>query len=281
MMSSVLESYFLLNSSIRLGEYIHRSMSAFDCPTHDIEHVYRVSRLAVDIYHQETMGSRPSGDNLIKGDVVCFLTAVFHDIFDSKLQNGDIAAIEKELVEVLKESFSSSSPSCLCSSDLKTILESMDDNDIIQIIKNIKKVGYKHLIKEMFDREDKDLSLEYKCTQDADLLDAIGAIGVARAFTYGGKMKRMIYVQDDELMTNISHAECTKQQTDNIKMNSVQHFFDKLLNIREKVFTPTAQALAEKRHNFLVTYLEELGRELQEGGEKERDFLSKKVRLYR
>ena len=274
-----LENHFLYNSCIRLGAYIQSNMQAFDCPTHDMEHIYRVASLAVNIYYKETLGSRQVNE-ICKGDIVCFLTAVFHDIFDSKLQNKDVLVIEMELIEVLRESFISSSQSC--SIDLKAVLHSMDDNDITEIISNIRKVGYKHLIKETFDREDKALTLEYKCTQDADLLDAIGAIGVARAFTYGGKMKRMIYANDDNLTINISHAEYTKQHyVDNIKLNSVQHFFDKLLNIKGRVFTQTAKGLAEKRHKFLVIYLEELDAELKEGGGRDCDFLARKIKLVR
>ena len=80
-------------------------------------------------------------------------------------------------------------------------------------------------------------SLEAKIVQDADRLDAIGAIGLSRVFAYGGKMKREIW------------------NPENPKETSIQHFYDKLLKIKEKINTQSARTIAEERHLFLENFL--------------------------
>ncbi len=87
-----------------------------------------------------------------------------------------------------------------------------------------------------------DLRKESDVVKDADRLDALGAIGIARAFAYGGKMGRPIYDPEDPA-------------------NSLQHFDDKLLRLAENMRTEAGKALAVKRHEFLLQFKEQFLRE--------------------
>jgi len=83
---------------------------------------------------------------------------------------------------------------------------------------------------------------EGKIVQDADRLDALGAIGIARCFAYGGKAGRPIYDQNDP-------------------QNSIQHFYDKLLKLKDRMNTSTGKTLAAARHEFVRHFLAEFLRE--------------------
>jgi uncharacterized protein len=96
-------------------------------------------------------------------------------------------------------------------------------------------------------------TLEAKILQDADRLDAIGAIGIARCFATGARMKRPFYDPDDPL--------CERRAPDD-KLWAIDHFFKKLLNVPSTLSTPAARAMAEPRIAFLRAFLEQLRAEI-------------------
>ena len=93
-------------------------------------------------------------------------------------------------------------------------------------------------------------SVEAAVVQDADRLDAIGAIGIARTFAYGGHKGRLIY---DPAVSPVLHADFQSYQKNTAP--TINHFYEKLLLLKDRMNTPTAQTIAIQRHQFMEDYL--------------------------
>ncbi|WP_298827755.1 HD domain-containing protein [uncultured Planococcus sp.] len=96
-------------------------------------------------------------------------------------------------------------------------------------------------------------SIEAKIVQDADRLDAIGAIGIARAFAYGGAKGRKLYDWNEKART-----EMTEQEYREAQPSSVTHFYEKLLLLKDQMTTETGKQMAEERHEFMLSFLKQL-----------------------
>ncbi len=184
---------------------------------HDWWHVYRVWKTAVHIAREEKVDM-----------LVVELGALLHDIADSKFHNGN-----EEIGPARARSF-------LQSLEIK---ENIIDH-VVNIIANISFKGGK--VKQQFK------SPELDVIQDADRLDALGAIGIARTFNYGGYKGRAIY--DPDIKPNL---QLTKEEYKNSTAPTLNHFYEKLLLLKDLMNTKTGKQMAEKRHEFMVAYLDQ------------------------
>lgn len=182
---------------------------------HDWFHIDRVRRSALQIALEE------------KGDPgMVELIALLHDLGDRKLHHGDENAAPR-----LIRSFLDS--------------QGLESHLTEHIIHEIVSISYKGE-----SGETKPGTLEGLIVQDADRLDAIGAIGIARAFAYGGARDRLLYDPSDPPRTGMD-AEAYK----NHKSHTVNHFYEKLLLLHQRMNTATAQRMASDRHRFMEEYL--------------------------
>ena len=187
---------------------------------HDWFHIERVYNLAKYIAQKENANF-----------FIVEMTALLHDIDDwkfSKSNDSNTTVTEKFLksIEVDEESF-------------KTI------------IKIIQTMSYKGGIVDSTQH-----TLEGKIVQDADRLDAIGAIGIARTFAYGGHKNRPIY---DPSIKPMDFKDLNEVK--NAENHTINHFYEKLLKLKDLMNTDTAKEIAEKRHKFMEDFLEEFYKE--------------------
>lgn len=184
---------------------------------HDWFHVERVLKNTLLIAKDE------------KVDVfVVSLAALLHDIADPKFYNGDETIGPKVATEFLKKQQVSSD-----------IIE-----HVVHIIKHIS-------FKNTFDKTgEKFTSLELEVVQDADRLDAIGAIGIARCFNYGGFKNRALY--DPEILPNL---KMTKDEYKKTTAPTINHFYEKLLLLKDKMNTLSGKRIAANRHQFMELFL--------------------------
>lgn len=184
---------------------------------HDWFHTLRVYNNAVLISKDE------------KADpLVVALGSLLHDIADSKFHDGDETIGPKLAREFL----------------FKHNVDSLIIEHIIKIIENVSFKGGN--INQEF------TSPELEVIQDADRLDAIGAIGIARCFNYGGFKNRPLYDPDIKPNLNMSKEEYKRS-----KAPTINHFYEKLLLLKDRMNTKTGKKLAEKRHEYMKVFLDE------------------------
>lgn len=183
-----------------------------------------------DWFHIERVWNSSMQINKLEGGdpFIVAAAALLHDIADSKFHNGDESIGPKTARKILEG------------------LEVNGDaiNHVVAIIENISFKGGKR--KRTF------TSLELDIVQDADRLDSIGAIGVARAFNYGGFKNRGLYDPAVPPNLNMSAEEYKKSSAP-----TINHFYEKLLLLKDLMNTPTGRKMAEERHQFMEAYLEQ------------------------
>ncbi|WP_299213505.1 HD domain-containing protein [uncultured Aquimarina sp.] len=188
---------------------------------HDWFHIQRVFKTSQTIAKDEDV------DFLIVS-----LGALLHDIADSKFHNGDETVGPKVASEFLE--------------NLEVDKDIIDH--VVLIIENISFKGG--------NTNQKFTSPELDVIQDADRLDAIGAIGVARCFNYGGFKNRALY--NPEIVPNLN---MTKEEYKSSTAPTINHFYEKLLLLKDRMNTKTGKRLAEDRHRFMEVFLNQFYKE--------------------
>jgi len=189
---------------------------------HDWNHIERVLENAKKILKKEKADKH-----------IVLLGILLHDIADPKFQGGDETKGVKISSAFLEE----------------TGADKTTRKQVIEIVKGISYKGGHNEVKEK--------SMELQIAQDADRLDAIGAIGIARAFNYGGFSGRKIYDpnQKPREYKNVKEYRTSDSST-------INHFYEKLLKLKDALNTKTARKMAKKRHEFMVDYLEQFYEEV-------------------
>ena len=193
---------------------------------HDWFHIERVYRNAVLISKNEVCNT-----------VVVQLGALLHDIADSKFYNGDETIGPKIAREFLES-------------------QKVDQATITHVINIIENISFKG-----GNFEKKFSSKELDIVQDADRLDAIGAIGIARMLNYGGFKNRTIY--DPKIAPN---TKMTKEEYKKNDSPTINHFYEKLFLLKDKMNTETGKEIAKERHRYMEGFLSQFYAEWE--GEK-------------
>ena len=182
---------------------------------HDWFHIQRVYKNALLIAQEETCDLR-----------IVQLGALLHDIADSKFHGGDETIGPKIAREFLES-------------------ENVNQETISHVINIIENISFKG---GNFDK--KFSSIELDIVQDADRLDAIGAIGIARTFNYGGFKNRPLY--NPAIPPN---SKMTKEEYKNNEAPTINHFYEKLLLLKDKMNTETGKQIARQRHHYMEGFL--------------------------
>ncbi|MGI9547320.1 MAG: HD domain-containing protein [Flavobacteriaceae bacterium] len=185
---------------------------------HDWFHIERVYRIAMQIAKNEKVDT-----------LVVALGALLHDVADSKFHDGNEALGPQIARDFLQSN-------------------ALDPVIIHQVIEIIKGISFKNTFS---GNNVAQRSAELQVVQDADRLDAMGAIGIARAFNFGGYKNRPLY--NPAVAPNL---KMTKEQYKRSENPTINHFYEKLLQLKDQMNTETGKTMALARHNYMLNFLE-------------------------
>lgn len=201
----------------KIAQYSHAHMTQ-DRTGHGFDHIRRVVAMA------RKLSAKENADLL-----VTLASAYLHDVIDDKLVDDPKTALD----------------------ELKTFLSEVEVSapQIEQILFIIQNMSFAHTL----DNKPIQLPLEGQIVQDSDWLDAIGAIGVTRAIYFGGHHSEKIYDPRIKPRESMTKEEYRNLQNETI----INHFYEKLLKIKDKLNTPSAKKIAENRQRFMLDFLTE------------------------
>ena len=185
---------------------------------HDWFHIERVYKNALLLSKNEMVD-----------EFIVSLAALLHDIADAKFHNGDESIGPKKATEFLFKM-------------------NVDEVIIHRVTTIISEMSFKNSI----GGKTQERSIEFQVVQDADRLDAIGAIGIARCFNYGGFKNRKLY--DPEIAPKLN---MTKEEYKKSNGPTINHFYEKLLLLKDEMNTKTGKQIAKERHTFMESYLKQ------------------------
>lgn len=207
----------LINNTV---EFVKEKLEGAEAG-HDWFHIERVWKLSKKIAETEECNQE-----------VVELAALLHDIADPKFHNGD----ETIALQVSRD-----------------FLESQDASEelIEQVLFIIKNISFKNR-----GEVSEDLPIELKIVQDADRIDAIGAIGIGRTFNFGGYKNNLMYDPNIEPKLNMSKEEYKKSNG-----TTINHFYEKLLLLKDLMNTEKGKEIAGQRHDFMLKFLDQFYKE--------------------
>jgi len=200
--------------------YVEKELAG-DGSGHDWWHVYRVWSIAKKITQKENADQ-----------TIVELAALLHDIADWKFNDGDESAGPRQVAAWLNKN-------------------GVDPGLVDEVCEIISTLSYKGAGVATPMR-----TIEGKIVQDADRLDAIGAVGIARTFAYGGNKNRLMYHPEESPVMHESF-----EHYKNNKGHTINHFHEKLLLLKDRMNTESAKNLAEQRHLFMENYLDRFHKE--------------------
>lgn len=209
-----------MNSIERCENLVKVIYEKFDA-SHDFQHIQRVRRNAHIISRQE---------GFVRIDLI-ELAVLLHDISDVKYNGTEGKKQETAIINQLE-------------------LSPLDTKRIVEIIGSVSFNG---------GNEKEAISIEAKIVRDADRLDAMGAIGIARTFAFGGARGRNLYDWSETARLNMSEKEYHMKDT-----SSVTHFYEKLLLLKDLMVTKTGKKLALQRHEYMLAFIDQLKIETSE-----------------
>jgi uncharacterized protein len=166
------------------------------------------------------------------------LAALLHDIDDWKYQTDDVKTKRAEV-------FLSS--------------HQVPADTVTRVMDIINRMGFK----EELAGSGAEISVEFGCVQDADRLDAIGAVGIARCFTYGGHKKRPLYDPEVPLLEEVSQAQYMDKSRE---APTINHFYEKLFKLKGMMKTTAGKRIAEERHAFMEQFVVQFFKEIEGRG---------------
>lgn len=213
--------------TVRKAEKLVETAMQGNDASHDAAHVFRVRDLALSLALEEGLSSSTESMEIVE------LAALFHDIGDYKYTRDPS---EDKIVENFLDE------------------EGIEESKKMKILGIIKEMGFKD---ELAGLKRSEYSPEFGVVQDADRLDAIGAIGIARCFTFGGSRKRVLHDPAIHPRSDMSKEEYMKKD----EQTTINHFHEKLLKLKDLMKTEAGQKRAEKRHKFMEEFLEQFYQE--------------------
>ncbi|KFH64225.1 hypothetical protein MVEG_10050 [Podila verticillata NRRL 6337] len=222
-----------LNATIRVeAEALVKEQMAHYDPSHDWLHVDRVRRQALKIAKEESLNGKKVDVELVE------LAALFHDIGDAKFhKEGQPTGREVVMAFLSRHSYAKAD-------EVAKIVENVSFRKELAGIKN----------------EWAENSIELHIVQDADKLDAIGAFGIMRCAAYSGYKNRPLYDPAEKAQLNMTYEQYQAQTKANAGC-AISHFHEKLFRLKDMMKTPAAIKMAQKRHDLMVHFVEQIEQE--------------------
>ncbi|PIN07244.1 hypothetical protein CDL12_20189 [Handroanthus impetiginosus] len=215
---------------VKAEKLVESAMKGNDA-SHDAAHAFRVRDQALSLAHEEGLSTSP--DSMLTVE----LAALLHDIGDYKYMRDPS---EGKIVEDF------------------LVKEGVDENIKTRILSIIKGMGFKEEVAGLTGTTQYP---EFGVVQDADRLDAIGAIGIARCFTFGGSRNHVLHDSNIKPRSDLSKENYMNKN----QQTTVNHFHEKLFKLKDLMKTKAGQRRAERRHKFMEEFLKEFYEEWEGG----------------